>query len=90
MGEEFPLECPNYGGDIRLIAFITEAGPIQKILTHLGERLVPPPLSPTRGPPTDCGELGQTHDERGVFQATERRAARDRHPQPLSRAGREA
>ena len=89
MGEEFPLECPNYGGDIRLIAFITEAGPIQKILTHLGEPLVPPPLSPARGPPTDCGELGQTHDERGVFQATERRAARDRHPQPLSRAGRE-
>jgi hypothetical protein len=24
-GEEFPLECPNRGGDIRLIAFITEA-----------------------------------------------------------------
>ena len=23
-GEEFPLECPNCGGDIRLIAFITE------------------------------------------------------------------
>ncbi len=21
VGEEFPLECPNYGGDIRLIAF---------------------------------------------------------------------
>jgi len=26
--EEFPLECPNCGGDIRLIAFITEPGPI--------------------------------------------------------------
>ena len=24
VGEEFPLECPNCGGDIRLIAFITE------------------------------------------------------------------
>jgi len=23
VGEEFPLECPNRGGDIRLIAFIT-------------------------------------------------------------------
>ena len=32
VGEEFPLECPNYGGDIRLIAFITEPGPIRKIL----------------------------------------------------------
>jgi len=33
VGEEFPLECPNCGGDIRLIAFITEPGPIRKILT---------------------------------------------------------
>jgi hypothetical protein len=36
VGEEFPLACPNCGGDIRLIAFITEPGPIRKILTHLG------------------------------------------------------
>jgi hypothetical protein len=28
VGEEFPLECPNCGGDIRLIACITEPGPI--------------------------------------------------------------
>ncbi len=40
VGEEFPLECPNCGGEIRLIAFITEPGPIRKILTDLGE---PPP-----------------------------------------------
>jgi hypothetical protein len=32
-GEEFPLQCPACGGDIRLIAFITEPGPILKILT---------------------------------------------------------
>jgi len=43
VGEEFPLECPNCGGDIRLIAFITEPGPIRKIRTHLGEPLEPPP-----------------------------------------------
>ena len=24
VGEEFPLECPACGGDIRLIAFITK------------------------------------------------------------------
>ena len=29
VGEEFPLECPGCGGDIRLIAFITEPGPIR-------------------------------------------------------------
>ena len=46
VGEEFPLECPACGGDIRLIAFITEPGPIRKILTHLGEPLEPPPSLP--------------------------------------------
>ena len=61
VGEEFPLECPGCGGDIRLIAFITDPGPIRKILTHLGEPLEPPPMSPARGPPTDWGELVQVH-----------------------------
>ena len=68
VGEEFPLECPACGGDIRLIAFITEPGPIRQILTHLGEPLEPPPVSPARGPPTDWGELVQVHDDRDVFQ----------------------
>ncbi len=70
VGEEFPLECPACGGDIRLIAFITEPGPIRKILTHLGEPLEPPPVSPARGPPTDWGELVQVHDDRDIFQAS--------------------
>jgi len=70
MGEEFPLECPGGGGDIRLIAFITEPGPIRKILTHLREPLEPPPLSPARGPPTDWGELVQVHDDREAIQAS--------------------
>jgi hypothetical protein len=68
LGEEFPLECPACGGDIRLIAFITEPGPIRKILTHLAEPLEPPPLSPARGPPTDWGELVQVHDDREAVQ----------------------
>jgi hypothetical protein len=44
--------------------------PIRKILTHLGEPLEPPPVSPARGPPTDWGELVQAHDDRGVSQAS--------------------
>jgi hypothetical protein len=32
----------------------------------------------------------QVHDDRAIFQATNRRAARDRHPQPLTGVGREA
>ncbi len=90
VGEEFPLECPNCGGDIRLIAFITEPGAIRKILTHLREPLEPPPVSPARGPPTDWDELVQIHDERDVFQGRIDFAARDRYPQPLSPAGHEA
>jgi hypothetical protein len=30
--EEFPREYPSCGDDIRLITFITEPGPIRKIL----------------------------------------------------------
>jgi hypothetical protein len=80
VGEEFPLLCPACGGDVRLIAFITEPGPIRKILTHLGEPLEPPPISPARGPPTDWGELVQAHDDRDVLQSTDRRTACNRHP----------
>jgi hypothetical protein len=68
VAEEFPQHCPSCGGDIRLIAFITEPGPIRKVLTHLGEPLEPPPVSPARGPPTDWGELVQVHDDRAIFQ----------------------
>jgi hypothetical protein len=45
-------------------------GPIRKILTHLGEPLEPPPISPARGPPTDWGELVQVHNECDVTQAS--------------------
>jgi hypothetical protein len=67
-GRSFRSQCPGCGGDIRLIAFITEPGPIRKVLTHLGEPLEPPPVSPARGPPTDWGELIQVHDDRAIFQ----------------------
>ena len=70
VGEEFPLACPRCGGDIRLIAFITDPGPIRKLLAHLGEPFEPPPVSPARGPPTDWGELVQVHDDRAIFQAS--------------------
>jgi hypothetical protein len=70
VGEEFPVECPACGGDIRLIAFITEPGTIRKILTHLGEPLEPPPIAAARGPPTDWGELVQIHDDREAVQVS--------------------
>jgi hypothetical protein len=39
-------------------------------LTHLGEPLEPPPVSPARGPPTDWGELVQVHNECDVTQTS--------------------
>ncbi len=35
--EVFPLVCPRCGGEMRIIAFITDAGAVRDILTHLGE-----------------------------------------------------
>jgi len=70
VGEAFPLACPNCGGDIRLISFITDPGPIRKILTHLGEPLDPPHVSPARGPPVEWAELVQSHGDGEFEQAS--------------------
>ena len=49
--EVFPLLCPKCGGEIRIIAFITEAPAVREILTYLGEPTSPPRMAPARGPP---------------------------------------
>ena len=33
---------------MRLIAFVTEAAPVQRILVHIGEPTEPPPIAPAR------------------------------------------
>ncbi len=70
IAEAFPLGCPVCGGDIRLIAFITDPGPVRRILAHVGEPVEPPPVSPARGPPTEWNEFVQAHDDRDVMQAS--------------------
>ena len=54
--EVFPLLCPMCGGQMHLIAFITEGTQIRKILDHIGVDSEPPHISPARGPPLwdDC------------------------------------
>lgn len=54
--EVFPLRCPNCGGQMRLIAFITHSVDIRQILNHIGVESDPPHISPARGPPLreDC------------------------------------
>ena len=49
--EVLPLLCPKCGGEMRIIAFITEGAVIREILGHLGEPISPPRLMPARGPP---------------------------------------
>ena len=49
--ETFPLVCPICRGQMRIIAFITDAGTVRKILDHIGESALPPRISPARGPP---------------------------------------
>jgi hypothetical protein len=46
-----PLVCPNCGADMRIVAFITEAALVQRILTHIGEPPKPLRISPAGGPP---------------------------------------
>ena len=56
--EVFPLLCPLCGGQMRLIAFITEGTQIRRILEHIGVDSQPPhiTITPARGPPLwdDC------------------------------------
>lgn len=52
------------GGDIQLIAFITNPAPIRKILVHLGERLALPRSLPAIWP-----ALVRVHDDRHTIHA---------------------
>ena len=54
MGQRCAIQVswrPKCGGEMRIIAFITEAVVIRKILGHLGEQTSPPALKPARAPP---------------------------------------
>ena len=46
-----PLLCSKCGGEMKIIAFITEGAVIREILGHLDEPTSPPRLMPARGPP---------------------------------------
>jgi len=48
--EVFPLVCPQCGGELKIVAFLTEANPIQRILIYIGEPATPPRIAPAREP----------------------------------------
>jgi hypothetical protein len=74
--EAFPLTCPQCGTEMRIVAFITEAAPVQRILCHIGEPSTPPRILPARGPPWSEGA-----DSGAVF-LDEERFAGDPFAQP--------
>ena len=49
--EVFPLICPICAGQMRIIAFITDAAEVRKILEHIGADSQAPRITPARGPP---------------------------------------
>jgi hypothetical protein len=46
-----PLLCPRCAAPMRIVAFITQPAVIDRILTHLGQPLEPPPITPAREVP---------------------------------------
>lgn len=58
--ESLPLVCPKGGAHRRIIAFLTEAAPLQRILAPIGEPTEPAPIAPARGPPAWDDDLGPT------------------------------
>ena len=49
--EVLPLFCPRCGGAMRIVAFVTEADAVRRVLEHVGESAAPSPLLPSRAPP---------------------------------------
>jgi hypothetical protein len=47
---------------MRIIAFVTEAAPIERILAYIGAPTEPPPIAPARGPPAWDDDLGPMPD----------------------------
>ena len=47
----FPLLCAKCGGEMRIIAFVTEQPSIHQILEQLGQPSSPPAVARARAPP---------------------------------------
>jgi hypothetical protein len=46
-----PLAHLGCSADEHVVAFITDAAPVERILTHIGVPAKPPPIAPARGVP---------------------------------------
>ena len=66
-----PLVCPRCCQAMRIVAFVTEAAAVRRILAHVGEAMNPPAILPSRAPP--WGEFaweqggGEDYDQRTPY-----------------------
>jgi hypothetical protein len=65
--ESLPLVCPRCGSAMRIIAFITNASDVKRILDHIGEASGTPPVSPSRAPPEEGFAFGPKGDAQAEF-----------------------
>ncbi len=49
--EILPLVWPQCGGEMEIIAFITEIDPIHRVMNYIGELTRPPQIASARAPP---------------------------------------
>jgi hypothetical protein len=48
--EVLALLCPQGGGELKIVAFLTETDPLQRSLIDIGEPATPPRIAPARAP----------------------------------------
>ena len=60
--EILPLLCPACGGEMKVLAFLTDPPTVEAILLHLDLPHRPPPVAPARGPPQAELSFDQTPD----------------------------
>ena len=66
----FPLVCPQCGGSMRVLSFVTEVQSVEKILTHIDEPIDAPIMAPARGPPQAGFDFEQRVDGDWAFDQT--------------------
>ena len=49
--EILPVVCSQCGGEMEIIAFITEIDPIHRVMNYIGELTRPPQIASARAPP---------------------------------------
>ena len=66
----FPRVCPQCGGSMRVLSFVTEVQSVEKILTHINAPINEPFMAPALGPPQAGFDFDQRVDDDWAFDQT--------------------